>query len=107
MNNSKEDFYKNNEKFKIKAEQLDVAGKNIINEANGIAQIVTTIYQIVNEMVRNNYQSVAAIAVANKIKSHHQELLNLTRKIENYGIECQRSAKIFSDTNDSIIGGIK
>ena len=93
--------------FKIKPEELHMIGQQIINESNAFGQNVKKIYEDIDEMTSKSYLSNEAVAMANKIKSYQQYLINLTRIIENYGIHCQKSAKIMVETQNSIISGIR
>lgn len=93
--------------FKIRPEELHMIGQQIIDESIAFGQNVKRIYENIDEMTSKSYLSNEAIAIANKIKSNQQNLINITRIIENYGIHCQKSAKLMVETQNSIIDGIR
>lgn len=93
--------------FKIRPEELHLIGQQIIDESMAFGQNVKKIYENIDEMTSKSYLSNEAIVIANKIKSYQQNLINMTRIIENYGIHCQKSAKIMVETQNSIVNGIR
>ena len=106
-NNTPESLYKKGARFKMTPDALHNIGQRIIDESVGFGQCVKKIYENVDEMARNNYQSAESIELANKIKSYQQNLIYLTQIIENYGIHCQKSAKMMIETQNSIESGIR
>ena len=106
-NNLQENMHKDNGNFKINPEALHMIGQQIIDESNAFGQNVKKIYENIEELTNKSYLSNEAIVIANKIKSNQQNLINLTRIIENYGIHCQKSAKIMIEAQNSIVEGIK
>ena len=92
--------------FKIKPVELEEIGNQILEEADAFDQRVKMIYESIDEMIRNNFQSPDAIALANKIESYKSTFINLTMVIREYGEHCKKSAKLMAETNTSLIDGI-
>ena len=100
-------------KFANEGAQVIVVGRNkergqqIVDESKLFGQNVTKIYDTIDGMVSKNYLSSESTVIANEIKSYQQNLINITKTIESYGIHCQNSAREMAKTRNNIIDGIR
>ncbi len=98
-------------RFVAQPDVLKMEGNSILDKSQQFAQNVDKIYSTINEMVQSSYVSPAAVAIAKQIESYKEDLLKMTRTIDNYGTYCVNAANTITRNEgniiDSVSGGSK
>lgn len=71
--------------FKANPEELRAKGSQMIDYASQFETNVRKIYSTIQEMIHSNYTSPDAIALANEIEKHHNDMNRMAKIIDNYG----------------------
>lgn len=94
-------------KFGANPEIIRAKGNEVLEESRRFAQNVDKVYQTVNEMINSDYLSPEALAMANEIQSYKDDLVKMTRIIEQYGQFCLNTSSKVIRNQETIIEGIK
>ncbi len=65
--------------------ELRAKGAQMVEHAQAFADNVKKIYATIDEMVHSNYTSPDAIALANEIEKHHNDMNHMAQIIAEYG----------------------
>lgn len=90
-------------KFTADPDVLRVKGEQIIEQSLQFKRNVENIFSTVNEMVRSDYLSPEAIAIAKEIEGYRSDLEMMVRIIDQYGNFCKiASSKVIKNQEDGI-----
>ena len=94
-------------RFVANPQMLKIKGQEIENQSQQFAQNVEKIYSTVEEMIRSDYLSPEAKAIAEEIKSYRNDLNAMTRKIDDYGKFCLNASNKVMRNQANIVDSIR
>ena len=89
--------------FSISPVALTASGKKMIENAESFKTNSDNIFKAVDEMIRSDYISTDALAIANEINSYRDDLARMCSTIGRYGQFCITSSSKIEATQDDII----
>lgn len=94
-------------RFTADPDVLRVKGDQIVDQSLQFKKNVENIFSTVNEMVRSNYLSPEALAIAKEIEGYRNDLDMMTRIIDQYGNFCKTASTKVIKHQDDVISSIK
>lgn len=89
--------------FSISPVALTASGKKLLENAESFNTNGNNIFKAVDEMVRSDYISPDARAIANEINSYKDDIAHMRNTLARYGQFCITSSSKMEATQDEII----
>ena len=85
--------------------EMRAKGEHIRDVSSSFVENYKKIFSTVEEMTTSNYLSPEAYAIGQNILSYSEELENMAKVIDNYGVYCINAGnRVISNQNDIIDG---